>query len=209
MLDLCDITYVYPDAEHAVISHVSLSVSPGERVALVAPSGFGKTTLCKIVAGYVQPTQGRVLVDGKPLNKRGARQVQMIFQHPELAVDPRMRLRKTFAEATKDTAEIERLCEELGIKQAWLSRFPHELSGGELQRICIARALAVHPRYLVADEISTMLDAITQADLWQFLMRETAAQNAGMLFVTHSPALTKRIATRVVDLQKLTNTCSK
>ena len=92
MLDLCDITYVYPDAEHAVISHVSLSVSPGERVAIVAPSGFGKTTLCRIVAGYVQPTQGRVLVDGKPLNKRGARQVQMIFQHPELAVDPRMRL---------------------------------------------------------------------------------------------------------------------
>ena len=82
----------------------------------------------------------------------------------------------------------------------WLSRYPHELSGGELQRFCIARALAANPRYLVADEVSTMLDALTQAQIWRFLMDETSRRGIGLVFVSHSPALTDRIATRVVRL---------
>lgn len=200
MLELCDITYTYPDAKTPTLTGVTLQVAPGERVALNAPSGFGKTTLCKVAAGFLRPHTGEVLVDGSPLPKRGACSVQMIFQHPELAVDPRMRLRKTLSEATKDQGERDRLCSALGIRPTWLNRYPHELSGGELQRICIARALAVHPRYLVADEISTMLDAITQADLWQFLLQETREREMGLLFVSHSPALTERIATRVIDL---------
>ena len=88
----------------------------------------------------------------------------------------------------------------LGIQHRWLTRFPHELSGGELQRFCIARALATNPRYLVADEISTMLDALTQAQLWKFLLGEVEARNMGLVFVSHSPALTARIATRIIDL---------
>ena len=200
MLELRDITYTYPDAKTPTIADVTLQVAPGERVALNAPSGFGKTTLCKVAAGFLRPHTGEVLVDGTSLPKRGVCPVQMIFQHPELAVDPRMRLRKTLAEATKDQGELDRLYSALGIRPTWLNRYPHELSGGELQRICIARALAVHPRYLVADEISTMLDAITQADLWQFLLQETREREMGLLFVSHSPALTERIATRVIDL---------
>ncbi len=200
MLELRDIAYTYPDAKTPTIAGVTLQVAPGERVALCAPSGFGKTTLCKVAAGFLRPRVGEVLVDGAVLSKRGVSPVQMIFQHPELAVDPRMRLRKTLLEATKDQGELDRLSNALGIRATWLNRYPHELSGGELQRICIARALATHPRYLVADEISTMLDAITQADLWQFLLQETREREIGMLFVSHSLALTERIATRVVDL---------
>ena len=90
--------------------------------------------------------------------------------------------------------------ERLGIRDAWLSRFPHELSGGELQRFCIARALASRPRYLVADEISTMLDAVAQARVWHVLLEEARAHPMGILLVSHSPSLTVRVATRAVRL---------
>ena len=136
-------------------------------------------------------------MDGESLPRRGACPVQMIWQHPEAAVDPRMRMGATLAEAGEVPG---RLLDDLGIQKRWLSRYPHELSGGELQRFCIARALAANPRYLVADEVSTMLDALTQAQIWRFLVGETSRRGIGLVFVSHSPALTDRIATRVVRL---------
>lgn len=178
---------------------LSLAVKPGQRIAISAPSGFGKTSLCKILAGYLKPNSGQVLVDGNPLPKRGASPVQMIFQHPERAVDPRMRLGATLAESGQVPSA---LLGELGIKPAWFSRFPHELSGGELQRFCIARALAANPRYVIADEMSTMLDAVTQAHIWQVLLRECERRNLGLLFVSHSPELTARIATETIYLHR-------
>ena len=81
-----------------------------------------------------------------------------------------------------------------------MDRFPHELSGGELQRFCIARALAAEPRFVIADEMSTMLDALTQAQIWRFLMDEVERRGVGLVFVSHSPALTERIATDIVEL---------
>lgn len=198
-LEARDISFSYPDVSELLYDGLSLAVEPGQRVALSAPSGFGKTSLCKILAGYLNPSSGQVLVDGDPLPKRGANPVQMIFQHPERAVDPRMRLGATLAEGGQASSA---LLEELGIKPAWLSRFPHELSGGELQRFCIARALAANPRYLIADEMSTMLDAVTQAHIWQVLLRECERRNLGLLFVSHSPELTERIATETVCLHR-------
>jgi peptide/nickel transport system ATP-binding protein len=82
-----------------------------------------------------------------------------------------------------------RLLRNLGIKQEWFERYPQELSGGELQRFCIARALLAHPRYLIADEISTMLDGITQARLWQVILDETTRARIGLVFTTHSESL--------------------
>ncbi len=119
--------------------------------------------------------------------------MQLIFQHPELAVDPRKRMASTLEEAGVIDAELNR---KFGIKEDWLSRFPHELSGGELQRFCIARALMTNPQYIIADEISTMLDAVTQAQIWEALLRECDERNAGLVFVSHSPALSARIANR-------------
>lgn len=197
MLEARDIAYAYPGSRKLLYQGFNLEVAPDERVALSAPSGFGKTTLCRLLAGYEQPQQGEILVDGKPLPKRGVCPVQLILQHPETAIDPRLRLRDTLAEAGEVPHQ---LLDDLGIQQKWLSRYPHELSGGELQRFCIARALAVQPRYLIADEVSTMLDAVTQAQIWCFLIAETKRRNIGLVFVSHSPALTRRIATRVVDL---------
>lgn len=197
MLEARDIAYAYPGAREPLYRGFNLVVDAHERVALSAPSGFGKTTLCRLLAGYERPHKGEILVDGAPLPKRGACPVQLILQHPETAVDPRMRMEQTLAEAGKVP---QALLDDLGIQAKWLTRFPHELSGGELQRFCIARALAANPRYLVADEISTMLDAVTQAQIWRFLVSETERRGIGLVFVSHSPALTERIATRVVDL---------
>ena len=141
-----------------VLDDVSLAVAPGERVQLAALSGTGKTTLCRVLAGYLAPRTGEVLVDGSPLPRRGPCPVQLIGQHPELTLDPRMRMAASLAECGASEEELGRLRELLGIRDAWLSRYPHELSGGEMQRFCIARALGAHPSYLIADEVSTMLD---------------------------------------------------
>ena len=180
-----------------VLDGVSLRVESGQRVALSAPSGTGKTTLARVLAGYLAPDEGCVTIDGRPLPRRGVCPVQMIWQHPEAAVDPRMRLGRTLAEA----GPVDRaLVDGLGIRDEWMDRFPHELSGGELQRFCIARALAAEPRFVIADEMSTMLDALTQAQIWRFLMDEVERREVGLVFVSHSPALTERIATDIVEL---------
>ncbi len=178
----------------------SLAAAPGERVQLAAPSGAGKTTLARILAGYERPRAGTVLVDGAPLPRRGRCPVQLVGQHPELTVDPRQTMAAVLAEAGAAPEEEERLRALLGIQDRWLTRYPRELSGGELQRFCIARALAASPRYLIADEVSTMLDAVTQAQIWSVLLAEARGRDLGLLFVSHSPALAARIATRVVPL---------
>ena len=196
MLEAQDLSFAYPGAA-PVLQHVSLSVQPGERVALSAPSGRGKTTLCQLLAGYLVPASGRVLLDGAPLPTRGACPVQMIWQNPEKVLDPRLSLGRSLAQAGQPS---QRVIEALGIRPQWLARYPHELSGGELQRFCIARALGANPRYLIADEISTMLDAVTQAQLWRFLLEEQQRRGFGLLLVTHSPQLQELLATRVAEL---------
>ena len=125
MLEARDITFGY--GKHVLYRGFNLSISPGERVALSAPSGFGKTTLCRVLAGYMRPWSGEVLVDGRPLATKAdaASPVQLIIQNPETAVDPRLRMAKTLAEAG---AVPQRIIEGLGIRETWLSRFPHELS---------------------------------------------------------------------------------
>lgn len=198
MLEARDIAFGY--GRRTLYEGFSLAVAPGERVALAAPSGFGKTTLCRILAGYERPWSGQVLVDGAPLPRRGPCPVQLVGQHPEHAVDPRMRLGATLAESGGAPEELARLREALGIREAWLGRFPHELSGGELQRLCIARALAAGPRYLIADEVSTMLDAVTQAQIWRVILAEAEARQLGIVLVSHAPALTARLATRTINL---------
>ena len=190
------VTFGYP-GKPALYSDFTLEVHSGERVALQAPSGWGKTTLCRLLAGYEQPSSGQILLDNQALPRKGASPVQLILQHPELALDPRMRMEQSLREAGEPTPE---LLDLLGTQQRWLSRFPHELSGGELQRFCIARALMANPKFLIADEISTMLDALTQAQIWQALLALVQERNIGLIFVSHSPALTSRLATRVVKL---------
>ena len=199
MLEARGITFAYPNAT-PLYEGFDLQVESGERVALAAPSGAGKTTLCRLLAGYERPKAGEVRVDGSPLPRTGVCPVQLIGQHPELAVDPRLRMARTLDEAGRVEPSV---LEAIGIRDEWMRRYPHELSGGELQRFCIARAIAARPRYLIADEVTTMLDALTQAQIWQFLLEWQSRENAGMVIVTHSPALLSRLATRIIDVQAI------
>ncbi len=200
MLEARGITYAYPGARAPLYRGFDLAVAPDERVALSAPSGFGKTTLCRLLAGYERPQAGEVLVDGEPLPQRGACPVQLIM------AASRGRRRPAHAHG-RDRWPRRARCRSASAgrpghpETRGSSRYPHELSGGELQRFCIARALAANPRYLVADEVSTMLDAVTQAQIWRFLMDETSRRAAsGSCSCPIRPPSPTRIATRVVRL---------
>ena len=183
-----------------VLRHVSFAVEAGERVALVAPSGYGKSTLSRLMAGYLVPQEGEVLLDGQPLPRRGYCPVQMIYQHPEKAIDPYWSMQRVLREAWQPDALF---LARMGIQPAWLQRRPHELSGGELQRFCIARVLGPRTQFLIADEISTMLDAVTQVQIWTMLLEYLEERQLGCMIITHNEALARRVCTRRLDLREL------
>lgn len=198
-LEAKNIYFQYDKKSPWVLENRSLTVNKGERLALFAPSGYGKTTIAMLLAGYLQPTQGEILLDGNPLPSKGVCPVQLIYQHPEKAINPRWRLRRVLEESGQLREDM---LDAFGIERAWLDRFPRELSGGELQRFCVARALLSGADYLICDEISTMLDVITQVQIWNVVLEEAEKRNMGIIAVTHNQHLAQRIATRVVDLSE-------
>lgn len=180
-----------------VFQDISMKVQQGEAVGLWGPSGCGKTSLGRILAGYMEPMAGQVLLDGKSLPLTGACPVQLVFQHPEKAVNPRWRMRRVLKEAMIEDQE---LLDDLGIQMNWLDRRPGELSGGELQRFCVARALGTATRYVIADEMTTMLDAITQAQIWHTVMNIARQRNLGLLIISHDRELLDRLCDRIVQM---------
>ena len=202
VLEAKNLTFRYPRQRGGpVLDRVSLTLRSGERVGLSAPSGRGKTTLCKLLAGWEEPSGGQVLVESvPPARYRGFCPVQLLWQHPEEAVDPLRKLKTTLYEAgAVDRAVLE----GLGIQESWLERYPAELSGGELQRICAARVLRPELRFLLCDEASAMLDLITQARLWRFLLSQGERYGLGFLIVSHDRALLGRLCTRVLTWEEL------
>ena len=200
ILEVRNLSFRYENKGRQILEQFSLQADSNERVGIAAPSGFGKTTLCKLLAGYEQPESGEILLDGELLQSyKGYCPVQMIWQHPEQAVNSRLRMRSVFEEGDQVDPK---LMEKLGIEPDWLNRFPTELSGGELQRFCIARALGKRTRFLLADEISTMLDLITQSQIWHFLIEETQRRGIGMIVVSHDSELVEKVCTRVVRMNK-------
>ncbi len=199
-LEAKNISFRYGSKLPWILENRNLTINSGEVVALFAPSGYGKTTLAKILAGYTQPTSGEVLLDRKPLPTKGVCPVQLIYQHPEKAINPRWKLKKVLEESGELNMEMLRA---FGIEEAWLDRFPRELSGGELQRFCVARALMSGADFLICDEISTMLDVITQAQIWNVVLDEARKRNMGVLAVTHNRHLAERICDRIIDLSKI------
>lgn len=198
-LEARNISFRYDRSQPWVLEDVSLSVESGERLALFAPSGYGKSTLAMIMAGYLKPNSGEILLDGKPLPKKGVCPVQLIYQHPEKAINPRWRLKRVLEESGEMRGDV---LDAFGIERAWLDRFPRELSGGELQRFCVARALMSGAQFLICDEISTMLDVITQAQIWNVVLDEAQKRNMCLIAVTHNRHLAERIATRTFDLSR-------
>lgn len=194
------ISFRYNNKSPWILKNVDLTIETGERVVLTGPSGYGKSTLSKILAGYIKPTEGQVLLDGKPLPDRGYSPVQMIYQHPEQAVNPRWKMERTLKECWEPD---EQLLRAMGIESEWLKRWSSELSGGELQRFCIARVLGPKTQFLVCDEITTMLDVITQAQIWELLLKRARERDLGMAVVTHNMALAERVCSRIVSLPEI------
>ncbi len=198
VLEAKHISFQYGKDSRQILEDFSLRIESHERVGIAAPSGFGKTTFCKILSGYEEPGRGEILLDGRPLSSYGRYcPVQMIWQHPEQGVNPRLRMREVLKEG--DGIE-DRILQGLGIEEDWKNRFPAEISGGEMQRFCIARALGKRTKFLLADEISTMLDLITQSQIWSFLMEEVERREIGLLAVSHSMPLLESVCTRICDL---------
>jgi len=182
-----------------VLRGVEISIRSGETVGLTGPSGCGKTTLARLLAGYQLPREGGVRLNGGPLPAEGYHPVQLVFQHPEKAVNPRWRMGEILNEGGKPEESV---LASLGIERDWLRRWPNELSGGELQRFCVARALGPRTRFLVADEMTTMLDAVTQAQIWRVVLDSVRERHLGVLVVSHEGSLIRRLCSRVVDLGK-------
>ncbi|KKH94611.1 nickel ABC transporter ATP-binding protein [Methanosarcina sp. 1.H.T.1A.1] len=186
-----------------ILNNVNISVDRGEVLGLIGDSGSGKSTLCKILAGYENDYQGNVSIDGKEIPSKGYNPVQLVFQHPEKAVNPKWKMKDILNEGHIVPQDI---LDSFGIKKSWLNRWPNELSGGELQRFALARALSPETKFLIADEITTMVDAITQAQIWSIVLDIVKELNIGVLVVSHEKKLIKRLCNDVVyfnDINKV------
>ena len=199
MLEAKDLSYRYGE-DSPVLCNVSLRVADGERLALLGPSGHGKSTLALLLAGYLPLQKGTITLDGASLPKDCYNPIQLIYQHPEKAMDPRWKVGDTLREAWDVPEE---LLTAIGAEPNWLTRWPHELSGGQLQRLSILRALSPKTRVLIADEITASLDPITQAQIWSIILREIEKNRTMLIAITHNEALAQRICTRMVHIEEL------
>ncbi|MGN9842153.1 ABC transporter ATP-binding protein [Nonomuraea sp. H19] len=199
MLEAAGITVSF--GRRRVFEEVTLGVRPGEVLGLAGPSGCGKSTLARVLALLLRPSAGTVSLDGQVVRGRRHRAPQrtsigLIFQQPRLAVDPRFTLLEVITEplraARRPLARAHRLAEELGLTPELYGRRPHEVSDGQLQRACVARALALQPRYLICDEMTTMLDASTQALLVGRIEAYREEAGAGVLAISHDTELLER-----------------
>jgi peptide/nickel transport system ATP-binding protein len=179
---------------------VNLSFESGCRVALLGDSGSGKTTLGKLLAHYEKPAEGAVRLLPSAVFGKGYYPVQLILQHPETAVNPRFKMRDTLTEGWNPGGD---LLDRLGIERAWLDRYPLELSGGELQRFCIACALAPAVRFIIADEITAMFDLITQAQIWEALLEEIEERGIGLIAITHDRDLARRVCRETIRMEDI------
>jgi len=210
-----------PSGPILAVQRVSLAFASGARLGLVGPSGSGKSTLAQIMAMLLAPDDGSLTIDGDRVDIWGVRcrrelrhRVQLIFQAPRMAVDPRLRVGEAILEplaasgtapATADerAALLQTWATRVGLTGDLLERFPHEVSEGQLQRACLARALVVRPRYLVCDELSSMLDVSTQAALLEAIAAVQDEQELGVLLITHDRVLADAWCDEIADIREL------
>ena len=189
-LKATNISFKYPSAKKYLLKDVNLELDNKKIIGLIGDSGSGKSTLCKILSGYVTKYEGSVTFDGQPLPKKGFKPVQLIYQHPEKVMNPKWKMEKVLAESWDVTDEA---LKEFGIQKSWLTRFPQELSGGELQRFSVLRSLNPNTKFLIADEMTTMLDAITQVQILDSVLKIVKERKMGFLLVSHDMPLVEKV----------------
>jgi peptide/nickel transport system ATP-binding protein len=200
------VTVRYGTGRHAHVAadDVSLVVPSGHVTGLVGESGSGKSTLARAAVGLAAPAAGKILLDGKPVPRRGRRPLQMVFQDPYASLDPRMTAGESIAEAiprrqaaatgTRRRDEAVRLIELVGLPPGTALALPAALSGGQRQRVALARALAGRPDVIIADEITSALDVSTQGAVLNLVRELQRELRLSMLFISHNLAVVRYVA---------------
>lgn len=216
LLTVEKLNVIYGQGKDAVcaVKDVSFEIKQGEIFGLVGESGCGKSSLGKAIIRLVDPASGKMVFKGNDVSKRKGKdlkeyrqEVQMVFQDPYGSLNPRMKVGNAIIDVLEvhrigqNTAErravVEDLFEAVGLSSKWAWRYPHEFSGGQRQRICIARALALKPDLLVADEPVSALDVSVQAEILELLQQLRTDRGLAFLFVSHDLAVVRNICDRV------------
>ena len=204
--------------EVRAVDDVTLDIQSGETLGLVGESGSGKSTLGRLVLRLIDPTSGKIVFEGHDLVAAGhaemrrlRRDMQIIFQDPFGSLDPRMRVEDVISEPliihetlTRDArrTRVAELLRAVGLDQSAMRRFPHEFSGGQRQRIGIARALALHPKFIVADEPVSALDVSVAAQIVNLLAQLQREFGLTYLFISHSMPVVRYLATRIAVMYR-------
>ena len=216
LLSVSAITHQYTDS--TVLKEVSLALKSGETVALLGRSGCGKSTLARLLVGLESPTRGSVCWRGEPLSrlnrakqKAFRRDIQMVFQDAISAVNPRKTVREILREPMRhllsltkaeQLARASEMLRAVDLDDSVLNKRPPQLSGGQLQRICLARALTVEPKLLILDEAVSNLDLVIQASVIRLLKKLQQQFGTACLFITHDLRLVERFCQRVMVMDE-------
>lgn len=220
VLTVNELAMKFGDSE--IFNRVSFSVAPGETLGLFGKSGSGKTTIGRCIVGLEKPSGGEIMVKGKNILSMGKTEfrklrpkIQMIFQHPETSLDPRMKAFENLIEPLKLHTELkkdallkrgEELAELTGLLPEHLARYPNQLSGGEIQRIVLARIMALSPDFIVADEPTSMLDVSVQAQILRLMQKLQRETGVSYLLISHDLEVLKKVCHRIAYLENGTIT---
>ncbi|HET9959454.1 MAG TPA: oligopeptide/dipeptide ABC transporter ATP-binding protein [Polyangiaceae bacterium] len=207
------VSFASPEGPIRAVDGVDFELQPGETLALVGESGSGKSTLARAVIGLTATSRGSIELEGEQVVgadraklRELRRKMQLVFQDPYESLNPRMTIGRTIAEpllyqansnAAQRAGEVERLLARVGLDPGFAARYPHEFSGGQRQRISLARALAMRPRLLLCDEVTSALDVSVQAQILELLRTLQRELGLAYLFITHDLGVVRSIAQRV------------